>query len=400
MRQLLALALGISLSFTSYQNATATIESNQEHANPSTVAVNWTPILISPVGPPKVFQGADHKYNLVYDIALNNFATHPSSIKQFDFLDGDNPQRVILSLKGPSLIQEFRHPGGKTTDMAPVTNGIIWANLSFDKLEQVPNKIIHRIVLETPFADEKQTTFDYKAAPVEVDRSPVIVLGPPLKGKWMAGGGYSTKSGHRTALFPISNHLIAAQTFAIDWMMVDSKNRTNTGGLAKSETYVGYGQPALAVADGTVVGVIDRFGDQKPNAPSGEDRYHYPSGNTVVIDLGNGNYAMYAHLKWGSIKVKEGERVKRGQEIALVGNSGNSSAPHLHLHIMTGPAVLDSPGVPYVFDSFEVVGAIDPDEDKWIKNDLAGAPQLIGHSPYEGKHTKELPRDCMIIDFE
>jgi Peptidase family M23 len=400
MRRLLSFAVGISLTLTTYQSAIAEIESSPEHQNPSTAAVNWTPILISPVGPPRVFQGGDHKFNLVYDIALNNFATHPSNIKQFDFLDGDNPQRVILSLKGPSLIEEFRHPGGKNTELPPVTNGIIWANLSFDKLEQVPNKLIHRIVLETPFAEEKQTTFDYRTTPLEVDRTPVIELGPPLKGKWMAGGGYSSKSGHRTALFPISNRLIAAQTFAIDWMMIDSKNRSNTGGLAKSETYVGYGQPVLAVADATVVGVIDRFGDQKPNAPSGEDRFHYPAGNSIVLDLGNGYYAMYAHLKWGSIKVKEGDKVTRGQVIGWVGNSGNSSAPHLHLHITTGPSILDSPGVPYVFDSYEVVGAIDPDEDKWIKNDLIGAPQLIGHSPYEGTHTKELPKDCMIIDFE
>jgi hypothetical protein len=55
--------------------------------------------------------------------------------------------------------------------------------------------------------------------------------------------------------------------------------------------------------------------------------------------------------------------------------------------------------VPYVFDSYEVVGAIDPDEKKWIKNDLAGTPQSVERSPYDGKHTRELPKDCMIINF-
>jgi len=400
MRRLLSLALGIGLSCVSYTSAFAAIESASEHPNPSTAAAAWTPILISPVGPPRVFQGGDHKYNLVYDIALNNFSTHAVEIKQFDFLDGDNPQRVILSLKGPSLAAVFRHPGGKGNDLPPITNGIVWANLSFDKPEQVPNKLIHRIVLETPFGDEnKVNTFDYTAAPLTVDRTENIVISRPLKGKWMAGGGYASMTGHRTALFPLNNHLVAAQTFAIDWMMVDEKNRTNTGGLSKSETYISYGKPVLAVADGTVAGVIDRFPDQKPNEPKGDARYHFPAGNSIVLDLGHGYYAMYAHLKPGSIKVKEGDVVKRGQEIALVGNAGNSSTPHLHLDITTGPAILDAPGVPYLFDHYEVVGAIDSDEDKWVKNDLAGAPQIVHPSPYNGKHINDLPKDYMIVDF-
>jgi murein DD-endopeptidase MepM/ murein hydrolase activator NlpD len=108
---------------------------------------------------------------------------------------------------------------------------------------------------------------------------------------------------------------------------------------------------------------------------------------------------MYGHLKRGSIRVKEGDKVKQGQNIALVGNSGNSTAAHLHLHITQGPSILGSPGVPYVFDSFKVAGLIDLDEERFVKNEIAGAPQLIGHSPYEGKHTKELPKDCMIVDF-
>ena len=67
-------------------------------------------------------------------------------------------------------------------------------------------------------------------------------------------------------------------------------------------------------------------------------------GNHVVLDLGGGRFAFYAHLQPGSLKVKVGDRVTRGQIIGLVGNSGNSTEPHLHFHISNGVSPLGSEG--------------------------------------------------------
>lgn len=75
-------------------------------------------------------------------------------------------------------------------------------------------------------------------------------------------------------------------------------------------------------------------------------------GNHVIIDIGDGRYAFYAHLKPGSPKARNGERVRRGQ----VGNSGNSTEPHLHFHLSDGNSPLGSEGVPYAHESFELVG--------------------------------------------
>ncbi|MFI8305181.1 M23 family metallopeptidase [Streptomyces sp. NPDC085927] len=57
-------------------------------------------------------------------------------------------------------------------------------------------------------------------------------------------------------------------------------------------------------------------------------------GNAVVINHGNGTYSQYAHLS--QVNVQPGQVVKTGQKIALSGNTGNSSGPHLHFEIRTG----------------------------------------------------------------
>ena len=75
-------------------------------------------------------------------------------------------------------------------------------------------------------------------------------------------------------------------------------------------------------------------------------------GNHIVQDIGDGNYAFYAHLKTGSVKVKPGDQLTTGQVIATLGNTGNSDAPHLHFHVMSTPDPLRSDGLPFVFKSF------------------------------------------------
>ena len=81
-------------------------------------------------------------------------------------------------------------------------------------------------------------------------------------------------------------------------------------------------------------------------------------GNHVVLDLGDGVFAFYAHLQKASVRVAPGDRVKRGQVLGKLGNTGNTSAPHLHFHLMEGPSVLGSNGIPYHVDSFAITGQV------------------------------------------
>src|SRR5262249_44218642 len=150
---------------------------------------------------------------------------------------------------------------------------------------------------------------------------------------------------------------VIAQRFAIDWNRYDEKGVEQHGDESDNTTYSVFGQEVIAVADATVARVIDGVPlNSPPNiAPGVGYDADKVMGNCVVLALPGGLYASYAHLKPGSIVVHVGDRVRKGQTIARVGNTGNATGPHLHFHVATGPG-LEGEGVPYVIDSFEWLG--------------------------------------------
>jgi hypothetical protein len=112
------------------------------------------------------------------------------------------------------------------------------------------------------------------------------------------------------------------------------------------------------VADGVVTEIKDGIPQNVPNA----EKYAVPitletiGGNHVIVDIGGGRFAFYAHMQPGSLRVKVGDHVKTGDVLGLVGNTGNSSEPHLHFDICDASSMLACEGLPYAFASFEVTG--------------------------------------------
>jgi murein DD-endopeptidase MepM/ murein hydrolase activator NlpD len=115
----------------------------------------------------------------------------------------------------------------------------------------------------------------------------------------------------------------------------------------------------------------------------------------VTLDLGDGHYAFYEHLKHGSIRVRVGDRVKSGQVIGLLGNSGSSSSgPHLHFHVADAPSTLAAEGLPYVFRSFDILGAFDD-----IGDYATGEPWKPLASSEGGRRKRELPDANVVLMF-
>jgi murein DD-endopeptidase MepM/ murein hydrolase activator NlpD len=159
-------------------------------------------------------------------------------------------------------------------------------------------------------------------------------------------------------LNPLNGQLWVAVRFAIDYVQLLPDGRMFDGDKTKPESYPDYGADIHAVGDGRVVAVVDGLPEQVPGkSPSGLPLDQY-AGNHIVEVLGDGNYALYAHLKTDSIKVAVGDRLDSGQVIASLGNSGNSDAPHLHFHVMTTADPLRSNGLPFVLSSFTLDGLI------------------------------------------
>lgn len=192
----------------------------------------------------------------------------------------------------------------------------------------------------------------------QVSRDPVEVA-PPVTGRWLALNSPADRTpSHGTHAY--------GQTFAID-LVAEPEPGARPGfsllwpPARRPSAYPAFGAPLLAAADGTVVSASDSQRDHlsRTSLPALAYLMLFEAsvretvgvrrllGNHVVLDLGDGTYALYAHLRRGSLAVRPGERVRAGQLLARCGNSGNSTEPHVHFQLMDGPDPDTARGIPF-----------------------------------------------------
>ncbi len=168
-------------------------------------------------------------------------------------------------------------------------------------------------------------------------------LSLPLSGRWLVfWGGDSRELNH--------HHDVPSQRFALDLVGVDENGKTKRGDGTRNEDYFAFGREVLAPADGKVIEVIDGVRDNTP----GSMNPFSAVGNCVVIQHREGEVSLLAHFKQGSIVVKAGDQVKRGQLLGKCGNSGNSSEPHLHFHLQNSAIIQDGLGIRCAFQKVVV----------------------------------------------
>ena len=175
-------------------------------------------------------------------------------------------------------------------------------------------------------------------------RWPATLLAPPFEGTWLAAP--DTTKHHQKKSWAL---------WAIDFVKVDASGAFATANPPRNEDFLDWGQPVLAAADGTVAEARDNY----PDIPAGKMGKPYEA-NRVLLQHEGGEFTEYGHLQQGSVPVKAGDRVRRGQPIGKIGNSGGSGMPHLHFALM-----IQAPGeggksawisVPFVFEGFEAQG--------------------------------------------
>lgn len=176
---------------------------------------------------------------------------------------------------------------------------------------------------------------------VQLHRTEGFTARLPFEGTWYVAAEHGYLDPHKRFL---------AEAFAYDFLQIGANGKSYQRDGKSNADYFAYGKKVFAAKDGTVVSVR---GDMAENVPGETTNVATPSGNVVIIDHGNNQFGYYAHLKPFTVAVKPGARVKAGDLLGEVGNSGDSSEPHLHFHVMNSADPSQADGIPVVFESWK-----------------------------------------------
>ncbi len=359
-----------------------------------------TPILLEVQDAPGPFNGSDGKTHLVYELRMINFTSANVAVKQVEVLGGNG--QPIATLDAAQIASRLQ-PFGKRESTSELTSGAgaqLFLHITLPNAQAVPEKLLHRLQLHADAAPPGQQDFSETGGEIAVDFQPVAVIGPPLRGTgYISADSCCDATRHTRAALPVNGRVWLAQRFAVDWEQIDDQGRIYHGPQDKDESYNIYGKEAIAVTDSKVASVTDKYPSQTPGQYPTNISIEEADGNSVILDLGHGRYALYAHLQQGKIRVHAGETVKRGQVLGLVGNSGNSLVPHLHFHVMSTPTPLASNGLPYEIDSFQVTGATQGGTEAFDIAESKGTPLPVKAFSPPLTPRNALPLDQLIITF-
>jgi hypothetical protein len=313
---------------------------------------------------PTAFPSGPHFY-VMYELHLTNFATTPLSLSRIEVLDADGGVAQPIALFEAEQLGAMLQPlGGKTlsdpTERLAIADGqttIAFMSVAFDRGSHIPDRLLHHV-----------STVDSTAegAVIATHYTELHVLGPPVEGaNWLAGDGPSNgqDNHHRRGVVILGGRAVDSRRYAIDWEQ--TRDGASFSGDARNvHSYYSYGQTVLAVADSRVVTARDGLPDNIPGHgesfhPAVPVTFETLGGNTITLDLGGGQFAHYMHLQPGSLRVKAGDRVRRGQVVARIGSSGDAREPHLHFEVTTSSKLLAGEGVPYLIDRYRYKSASD-----------------------------------------
>ena len=380
--------------------------------NVNVIENEFTPIIASFVTKPRPFSGSDDKHHLTYELQLTNATSFNWIINSLSILNAKNHGQVFKTFSGDNVMPNNHIIPGRIPSQ--VLNGgetsVFFITFSVDSIDDIPEKLAHRLKITIPggipegflsFLSLPHDTqeLDQILAEGYISEENTVVMGPPLRGdKWVVADGCCTAERHVRAVMPVNGKLVISQRYAIDWEKLNDEDRIFVGDPQDVNSYFCYGEEILAVSEGRVVAAVDKYDDQVPGEFPVGIPFDEADGNYVVIDLDNGNYAFYAHMIKGSLAVEVGDFVTRGQVIGLVGNTGNTIAPHLHFHMMSGPSTFGSDGVPYMIYEYELVSRAASTE-AFDKAEAEGTPLEIVPVNNPGIRKDDLPLDLSIVNF-
>jgi hypothetical protein len=376
-------------------------------------AINLTPltlhILQDTIFPVPATDGLIH---LAYAAQVANLQSDPVEVVEVtpvdaakDFaptgksrqLDGDRGTitgKVRLFGQPPEAGPEASDSAHYSSKVPAGGTGIMFFDVTYTDAAALPRLLSHKITVKNVKTGAQSVTL---TDPVAVSCDAPVVLRPPLVGHgwWNGNGCCDMVTAHRAATLPANGTIKPPEQFAIDYVQIDQHGGCCTGPVKDNKSWPFFGAPVLAAAPGRVVEMSDGQDEQVPGPAVGVTAANAP-GNHIIQDIGNGRFILYAHFRKGSIPagIKVGTMLTAGQQIGDVGNSGSSTAPHLHFQVMDRPSALNAIGLPFVFDTQMLEGTIKEtpaEADRLYESgghvtvQTSGAGAQTGKMPAEGQ---------------
>jgi murein DD-endopeptidase MepM/ murein hydrolase activator NlpD len=335
---------------------------------------------------------------LVHELWIVNRGSTPATLTSVMVLDG---VRTIVRYADDDLRAHVGRPDLPRNHptplvLAPEHAAIVYFWSALPGTPTTADQITHRVALSSGQPTDSQDVVEGGASTI-TPLADAVVIDPPLRGAgWAAVYEPAMIGGHRTAVYTIDGVARIPGRFAIDFMRVLTAGRAHTDAANRPDDWNGFGAEVLAVADARVADAVDGRSDTdrsgKPREAITRDN---AAGNYVALDLGGGRFAFYEHLQQGSVAVKTGDRVRRGQVIARVGSSGSvSSGPHLHFHVSNAPSLLGAEGLPFVLRDFQTRGAF-ASIQAFVKGE-----RFVERDPgVEARRALERPAPNAVVDF-
>ena len=380
------------------ETSASTITAGAPSTSPAQDAL--TPLIGAVPFPPVPFAGSDGKTHLVYELSVTNFSSGATTVDKVTVLDADSGA-TVAELDADRVRQRLQLAGARdsTDRLQPGQSGTLFLHLTLDAQAPVPKRLVHKVAITAEAAPPGKGQITEQIGPSPVDVRTLPVISAPLRGeRYIAADGCCDAVRHTRAILPVNGQTYVAQRYAIDFEQADAANRIFTGNPTDPKSYVIYGKEIHAVADGTVVATRNDLADQVPGTYPAGIPLDEADGNFVILDIGDGFFVNYAHMQTGSVRVKVGDRVATGDVIGLVGNTGNSVAPHLHLHVMDASSALAAQGLPYLYDRFMLTGQVASTAD-FDAAEGKGIPLVTVPGVTATEHSDQLIMDQNIVTF-
>ena len=306
----------------------------------------------------QILDGTGHRHS-AFELYVTNWGSTPLKITKLD-VNGKDDQTVLVSqsASGKQLAAMFVPIGGDGTkpndpSLKPGQTGVFFIFVDWIPDQGDPDNFQTSITIDQH--GERSGSGTIHTAALDLNQDDPIVIHSPLRGKnWLAANGPSNTSPHRRAMLPVNGLPHIGQRYAIDWIQLGDDGKTFTGDEHDNKSYHAWDQEIHAAADGKIVEVKDGIPENVPNSGklAVQMTYDTLAGNHIIEQLSEDHYAAYAHLRPGTIKVKVGDTVHAGDVLAHLGNTGNSSEPHLHFQVCDAPSFPASEGLPFAIDQY------------------------------------------------